>query len=133
MPLASGTSPMRKFRPTSCERSSAAGSMRVTRPSASKATMRAPMSMAVMAATAPPTQMAIFAVPPPMSTFITLAPSRIDSAAAPEPKAARLASSASPALTATNLPACAAKSSPMARALRRRTATPVRMSAPLST
>jgi hypothetical protein len=43
-----------------------------------------------------------------------------------------VASSPSPALTATNLPAWRANSSPMARALRRRTATPVRISAPLS-
>ena len=38
----------------------------------------------------------------------------------------------SPALTATSLPACAANNSPMARALRLRTATPVRISAPVS-
>ena len=67
-----------------------------------------------------------------MSTFMTRAPSRTERAALPEPKAASVVSSASPALTATNLPACAANSSPMARALLRRTATPVRISAPLS-
>ena len=39
----------------------------------------------------------------------------------------------SPALTATKRPASCANSSPIARALRRRTATPVRMSAPVST
>ena len=90
------------------------------------------MSMAVWSTTMPPSQTAIFEVPPPMSMFITRAVSRIERAAAPEPKAASVASSASPALTATNLPACAANSSPIARALRRRTATPVRISAPLS-
>jgi hypothetical protein len=38
----------------------------------------------------------------------------------------------SPAETATILPACAANSSPILRALRRRTATPVRIKAPVS-
>ena len=69
--------------------------------------MRAPTSMAVMSTTSPPSHTAIFEVPPPISTFITRALSRIERAAAPEPKAASVASSASPALTATNLPACA--------------------------
>ena len=63
---------------------------------------------------------AIFAVPPPTSTFITVASSRIERATAPEPYAASTVSRLSPALTATNLPACAAKSSPIARALLRR-------------
>jgi hypothetical protein len=39
---------------------------------------------------------------------------------------------AAPAETATILPAWRANSSPIARALRRRTATPVRISAPVS-
>ena len=64
--------------------------------------------------------------------FITRAGERIDRATAPDPKAANVASSPSPALTATNLPAWSAKSSPIARALLRRTATPVRISAPVS-
>ena len=67
-----------------------------------------------------------------MSMFITRQPSRMLRAAAPEPIAARVVSSASPALTATNLPAWAANRSPIARALLRRTATPVRINAPLS-
>src|SRR5439155_1747804 len=53
-------------------------------------------------------------------------------AQAPEPKAARVASSASPALTETKFPAWEANSSPIARALLRRTATPVRIRAPVS-
>jgi len=56
----------------------------------------------------------------------------MERAQAPEPKAARVASSASPALTETNLPAWEANSSPIARALLRRTATPVRIRAPVS-
>ena len=44
-----------------------------------------------------------------------------------------VASRPSPALTATNLPASCANRSAMARALRRRTATPVRINAPVST
>ena len=90
------------------------------------------MSSAVCSTTAPASQTAILVVPPPTSMFITRAPSRIERAAAPEPKAASVVSSASPALTATNLPAWAANNSPIARALRRRTATPVRIRAPLS-
>jgi len=63
---------------------------------------------------------------------MTVSDSRMERATAPEPKAAIFASSASPALTATILPACRAKSSPMRRALTRWTATPVRISAPVS-
>lgn len=62
-----------------------------------------------------------------MSMFITRALSRIERATAPEPNAASVVSSASPALTETNLPACPANRSPIARALLRRTATPVRV------
>ncbi len=94
--------------------------------------MRAPTSSAVSSAISPASHTAIFEVPPPMSTFITRADSRIERAAAPEPWAASVASSASPALSDTNLPACAANSSPIGRAFARRTATPVRINAPVS-
>ena len=67
-----------------------------------------------------------------MSTFIT--PLRdLDSSTAPEPCAAMLASRLSPALTATKRPASSANNSAMARALSRSSATPVRISAPVST
>jgi len=94
--------------------------------------MRAPMSAAVISRTSPASHRAILEVPPPISTFMTRADSRIERAQAPDPKAARVASSASPALTETNFPACEANNSPMARALPRRTATPVRIKAPVS-
>ena len=51
-------------------------------------TSRAPTSSAVSSTTSPSTQTAIFEVPPPTSTFITVASSRIERAAAPEPCAA---------------------------------------------
>ncbi len=93
---------------------------------------RAPTSTAVTSITLPSAQIAILEVPPPTSTFITVHSSRIESATAPDPYAAITVSRLSPADTATSLPASRANSSPMARALLRRTATPVRMSAPVS-
>ena len=130
--VASGFAPISRKSPTSAAKRRPASSRRATRPSESKDTMRAPMSAAVVSTTSPASQTAILEVPPPISTFMTRADSRIERAAAPEPKAASMASSASPALTDTNFPAWAANKSPMARALLRRTATPVRMSAPVS-
>ena len=106
--------------------------MRVTTPAPSKASSRAPTSIEVTSRTEPARQMATLVVPPPTSMFITTPPLRPDSATAPEPCAAMVASMPSPALTATNLPASAANSPPIARALLRSTATPVRMSAPVS-
>ncbi len=131
-PSGSGTSPMSSASPTSAANRRPASSMRITRPSASNATMRAPTSIAVMSTTSPASHTAIFDVPPPMSRFMTRQRSRMERAAAPEPNAASVVSSASPALTDTNLPAWSAKRSAIARALRRRTATPVRMRAPVS-
>ena len=131
-PSTAGTAAGSSARPTSSANRRAAGSIRVTRPHSSNARMRAPMSSAVTSTSCPRSQTASFEVPPPTSRFITRAPSRIERATAPEPCAASVASSASPALTATNLPACAANSSPIARAFARRTATPVRISAPVS-
>ena len=110
-----------------------ASSMRTTPPSLSKASRRAPMSIAETSWTLPALHKANLLVPPPISTFSTTPPIFAECATAPEPCAAMVASRPSPALTATNLPASWAKSSPMARALRRRTATPVRISAPVST
>ena len=94
--------------------------------------MRAPMSTAVKSTSSPFWQTAILVVPPPMSMFMTRAVSRTDRAAAPEPNAAKVVSSASPALTDTNLPACSANKSAMARELLRLTATPVKIKAPVS-
>ena len=130
--FASGFPPISRRSPTSAAKRRPASSMRVTRPSASKETMRAPTSTAVRSAISPASHTAILEVPPPISMFMTRADSRIERAQAPEPNAARVASSASPALTETNFPACEANSSPIARALLRRTATPVRMRAPVS-
>ena len=130
--FASGFPPISRGSPTSAANRRPASSMRATRPSASKETMRAPTSTAVSSATSPASHTAIFVVPPPRSTFITRADSRTERAQAPEPKAARVASSASPALTETNFPTWEANSSPIARALLRRTATPVRIRAPVS-
>ena len=118
--------------PSSAAKRRAASSMRTTRPPESRQMSRAPTSSAVRSLTRPSAQIAIFDVPPPMSTFITVAPSRIERAAAPEPWAAITASRLSPAETATILPAWRANSSPMLRALRRPTATPVKISAPVS-
>ena len=118
--------------PTSRAKHRPASSMRVTRPSASNDSMRAPMSMAVCSTTAP-----CFA-----DGDLRRAAADVDvhharrlrgSSARRRPSRTPPASlRASPALTDTNLPAWAANRSPMARALRRRTATPVRISAPVS-
>ena len=97
----------------------------------SKQMTRAPMSAAVRSTISPPSQTAIFDVPPHVDVHHPPAVAdRTGHRAGAE--AASVVSSPSPALTATNLPACCAKSSPIARAFRRRTATPVRMSAPVS-
>src|SRR5258706_15098676 len=71
-----------------------------------KAPRGALMSAAVTSRPSPASHRAILEVPPPISTFMTRADSRIERAQAPDPKAARVASSASPALTETNFPAC---------------------------
>ena len=107
------------------------GSSRVILSSAPVTISRAPASSAVRATISPSRQNAIFVVPPPTSILSTV-PNCSDKATAPDPWAAISVSSASPALTATNLPACAAKISPIARALERRAATPVRINAPVS-
>ena len=125
-------SPNCKCRPTSCANLRPASSKRTTAPLASNATMRAPMSTAVRSTNSPFSHTAILVVPPPMSMFMTRAVSRTERAAAPEPNAASVVSKASPALTDTNLPACAANKSAMARELLLRTATPVRIKAPVS-
>ena len=124
--------PSTRSKPASFAKRRPASSTRSTLPSLSKETMRAPTSMAVMSTTSPPSHTAIFEVPPPMSMFMTRLRSRMERADAPEPKAASVVSRPSPAETETNLPACAANSSPIARALARRTATPVRIRAPVS-
>ena len=72
-------------------------------------------------------------VPPPMSTLSRVAPWPRDSATAPEPWAASWHSMWWPAEAQTNLPASSENRSAMARALRRLIASPVRMTAPLST
>ena len=83
-------------------------------------------------AACPARQTTTLVVPPPISTFM-IAPAVADRATAPEPWAAMVASRLSPALTATKRPASAANRSPMARALSRSKATPVRIRAPVST
>ena len=110
-----------------------ASSTRTTALPPSMARSRAPTSMAVTSRTLPPAHTAILLVPPPTSMFSTTASSRPERATAPEPWAAMVVSSPSPAVTDTNRPASSANSSAMARELRRRTATPVRISAPVST
>src|SRR6266545_3723473 len=72
---ASGFSPIWRTRPTSAANRRPASSIRATRPSASKETMRAPTSTAVSSAISPASHTAIFVVPPPRSTFITRAES----------------------------------------------------------
>ena len=72
-------------------------------------------------------------VPPPMSTLSSVALCPRESATAPEPCAAIWHSMWWPAEAQTNLPASSENRSAMARALRRLSASPVRMTAPLST
>ena len=110
----------------------AAVSTRSIRPKASSEMRRAPISTAVCAITFPSAQTAIFDVPPPISIFMTVARSRRDRATAPDPCAAMIVSRLSPALTATIRPASRANRSPIARALLRLAATPVRIRAPAS-
>ena len=62
-----------------------ASSTRTTVLAPSMARSRAPTSMAVTSRTLPPAHTAILLVPPPTSIFSTTAPSRPDSATAPEP------------------------------------------------
>ncbi len=128
----SGT-PMRNSMPSSSAKVLPAFSIRVTDPSASKQIRRAPTSIAVRATISPSTHSAILEVPPPTSTFITGTAALFDKATAPEPCATSAVSRLSPALTATNFPAWSANRSAIARALRRRTATPVSIRAPAST
>ena len=128
-----GWEPISNVTPTSSACALPVGSSRVTLPSSSRTIRRAPQSTAVTRSTLPPRQCAILVVPPPIST-LSVSPSLLeDRMTAPEPWAAMVASSPSPALTATNFPASAENRSPIARALRRRTATPVRIRAPVST
>ncbi len=131
---ASGASslPTSRLMPCAAAKRRPASSTRAIRPSGSRQIRRAPTSSAVTSITRPSAQTAIFAVPPPTSTFMIVALSRIERATAPEPCAAITVSRLSPAETATILPAWRANSSPILRALRRRTATPVRISAPVS-
>ncbi len=91
------------------------------------------MSMAVWPIIVPWSQIAIFVVPPPISTFITTTPTSLEFTIAPDPYAAMEASILSPAETETNLPVFTANNSPIAWAFSRRTAKPVRISAPVST
>ena len=128
-----GTLPTRRSTPASSANRRAASSMRITRPRASNATMRAPMSIAVSlddAGRARTPRASMSRRRCRGSTRVTIRGSsarlRPSRALRALPRARHRRS------TATKRPACAAKSSPIARAFARRTATPVRISAPVS-
>ena len=91
------------------------------------------MSIAISSAVRPSRQMTTLVVPPPMSTFITAPRDSSTAPTAPEPCAAIVASRLSPALTATKRPPRRRTARRSTRALSRSSATPVRISAPVST
>lgn len=109
------------------------GVSRLTRPSASHASIRAPTSMAAVATTRPDRIAENFVVPPPMSAQSTGRPASADRRTAPEPCADSSASRWCPAVTQTKSPAQAETASAMARALRWRSASPVSRTTPVST
>jgi hypothetical protein len=127
------TSPSRNATPATSAAIRAAGSIRVTRLSASSAISRPPTSSAAVSTTSPFVTSASLLVPPPTSTFRMVWPVSRDRATAPEPCAAITVSRLCPAEAHTNLPASDANRSAMERALVRFTASPVRMIAPVST
>ena len=129
---ASGLSPIDIGKPISSACILPVGSIRTIAPSSSSTSNLAPASTAVTCSTFPWKQWAIFVVPPPISMLMTRPFLSADRITAPDPWAAIVASRPSPALTATNFPASAENKSPMARALARRTATPVNIRAPVS-
>ena len=90
------------------------------------------MAIAALATISPSLHSASFVVPPPMSMLRKTLPSDFDSLTAPEPWAAITASRLCPAEAQTNLPDSSANRSAMARALVRFSASPVRITAPLS-
>ena len=103
-------------------------------PAASHANSRAPMSSAAVSSTRPSRQTASFVVPPPMSMLSTsgVAGSR-DLRTAPDPCAASRLSRWCPAVAHTNLPAWPLNSATMAPAFSWRAASPVVITAPVST
>ena len=119
--------------PSSAQVSAADSSTLVHRPAASRAISRPPTANAATLRIWPLSTRASFVVPPPMSTCRAQAPRAAESAVAPEPYAASVLSSRCPALAVTILPASSAKISVIARALRRLIASPVRITAPVST
>ena len=127
-----GASPSSSTTPAASAKLCPVDSMRDTRPLSSRQISRAPTSSAVRSSILPSMQTAILLVPPPMSMFITRASGSSEAATAPEPWAASVVSSPSPAATATKRPAWAANNAPTAAALRRPAATPVRIRAPVS-
>ena len=103
-------------------------------PDPSQANRRAPMSSAAVSTTRPSRHTASFVVPPPMSMFSTSAEDASREArTAPDPCAASRLSRWWPAVAHTNLPASPLNSATMALAFCCRAASPVVMTAPVST